>query len=166
MKLNKLKLISSAFLTLDLIFINAFANAQNVDSRKFEISSKGSCKAEKVDLDLEGIYFLKNTMVKQSAKDGYRILEVDNDGVDIKYYANNDVLKRTIPLDVAMKILSFNKDKGDIDIEVNFILLDGQVAIYWKETYLHRLYKQGVFKVENDELVFFCQGKGGTYTSH
>jgi len=60
---------------------------------------------------------------------------------------------------------------ADIDIQLQFALLDGELFVHWRETYLHRIYRQGLFRVEPqddwpDRLVPFCEGRGGEEISH
>jgi hypothetical protein len=49
----------------------------------------------------------------------------------------------------------------DIDIESKFALLAGDLVVYWKETYQHRIYRQGLFRIESQGVRAVCQGKAG-----
>ncbi|HKE94961.1 MAG TPA: hypothetical protein VKB34_11685 [Povalibacter sp.] len=56
------------------------------------------------------------------------------------------------------------KELPDIDLTLG--LLDRAVVVYWRETYKHRTYKQGLFKVVDGELTLPCEGFGGVDVSH
>ena len=152
------------------IFSNYCVSAQLAVSNdinvKFLIDAKGTCNFEGGSLSLNNVYFLKDKSLIESTIDGYRILEVNKDDFNIAYYSKNGKFKQLKFDNVSMKVSLSNKNNSDVDIEASFILIEGQVAVYWKETFINRMYKQGIFKIDADKLVFFCEGKGGTYTSH
>ncbi len=59
----------------------------------------------------------------------------------------------------------------DIDIRLGFALLGGEMFVYWQETYLHRMYRQGLFRIDSaadwpDRLTPYCAGEGGEWISH
>jgi hypothetical protein len=53
----------------------------------------------------------------------------------------------------------------DLDVELKFAYFEGELVIYWKETFQHRIYKQGLFKVDRGGAAFICSGSGGVRTS-
>ena len=60
---------------------------------------------------------------------------------------------------------------ADIDIRLEFASLNGQLFVYWQETYLHRIYRQGLFRIDaaadwSDRLTPYCEGEGGEWISH
>lgn len=73
-------------------------------------------------------------------------------------------------------------DIGDIvgqhgeraDIFLKFGSLDSRPVLYWRETYQHRIFRQGLFAIDassangnwNHVLTPLCEGKGGIETSH
>ena len=54
---------------------------------------------------------------------------------------------------------------ADLDIIIRLALYDGNAAIYWKETYQHRSYRQGIILL-GDRPQVFCEGRGGADSSH
>jgi hypothetical protein len=50
---------------------------------------------------------------------------------------------------------------ADLDVELKLAYFEGQLVIYWKETFQHKIYRQGLFKVEADHLSLICTGRGG-----
>lgn len=62
---------------------------------------------------------------------------------------------------------------GQADLFLTLGSLEGHPVLYWRETYQHRLFRQGLFNISpgalkgmGSVLVPFCEGRGGGYTSH
>ncbi len=47
------------------------------------------------------------------------------------------------------------------DVELKLGLYEQQIVLYWRETYRHRIYRQGLFRFEGQALVPMCEGEGG-----
>jgi len=56
--------------------------------------------------------------------------------------------------------------RDDLDVELKLAYFEGMLVLYWKETFQHRLYRQGMFRIEGGEVTFLCGGRGGIRTSH
>jgi hypothetical protein len=52
------------------------------------------------------------------------------------------------------------------DIDLSFVLINNELSIYWKETYLHRAYRQGIVAIRRDTVVAVCDGFGGFDSTH
>lgn len=52
-----------------------------------------------------------------------------------------------------------------LDVELRLALAEGQLAIFWRETFQHRIYRQGLLKIVGGELVRWCEGRGGVTSS-
>lgn len=52
------------------------------------------------------------------------------------------------------------------DLELTLGLLGQRLVLYWRETFQHRMYRQGLFSIEGHELKPLCEGRGGVYISH
>jgi hypothetical protein len=52
--------------------------------------------------------------------------------------------------------------RNDIDVELKFAVVSNEFVLYWKETYQHRICRQGLFRFVNRRPVALCQGRGGT----
>lgn len=52
----------------------------------------------------------------------------------------------------------------DLDVELRLAYFEGNLVVYWKETFQHRIYRQGMFGIESDRVTFLCAGVGGTTT--
>lgn len=128
--------------------------------------SLGSCKGKEGSVDLESLLFLQNTEIKEKSDGVLSITKIDREEIHIEKYSSEGELDKRIILDVDADVAArFNED--DVDIDLYFVLLDkNEVAIYWKETYKYRTYRQGIYKISNDDISFLCDGRGGVYKSH
>jgi hypothetical protein len=54
----------------------------------------------------------------------------------------------------------------DLDVELKLAYVSGEAALYWKETYQHRIYRQGVFRFVGDRVQKLCEGRGGVNSSN
>jgi len=57
---------------------------------------------------------------------------------------------------------------GDLDLEVRLALVEGRLAVYWRETYRNRTYRQGLYTIAARDLhrtgegvTYLCAGSGG-----
>jgi hypothetical protein len=58
-----------------------------------------------------------------------------------------------------------SKREDDADVDLKLGLLDGKLVLYWRETYLHRIYRQGLFSINDQDLAPLCEGRGGSEVS-
>jgi hypothetical protein len=49
----------------------------------------------------------------------------------------------------------------DLDVELKLAYLDGRLVVFWKETYRHRIYRQGLFHIVGERVKALCTGRGG-----
>jgi len=54
----------------------------------------------------------------------------------------------------------------DLDVELKLAYVSGEAVLYWKETYQHRIYRQGMFRFLGDRVQKLCEGKGGVNSSN
>ena len=52
--------------------------------------------------------------------------------------------------------------KVDLDVELKLAMMTGSLVVYWKETYQHRIYRQGLFRFVNGRPAAVCEGRGGS----
>jgi len=50
---------------------------------------------------------------------------------------------------------------ASLDLDLKFVLIDGAIGLYWRETFQHRMYRQGVFRFTWGQLTKVCEGRGG-----
>lgn len=133
---------------------------------QFVKSKIGTCESEGQKIDLLNVYFLKNTFIKAEKNEGYDIYEISGDTFYIKHFGTDNKLIFTLPFYMTLELNSLIKSLGDVDVILEFVLVKGQPALYWKESFLHKPYRQGILKIENNSLAVLCIGKAGTRTDH
>lgn len=126
----------------------------------------GTCKNENGDVYLNEALFVNNEIVKIRLDAGYALLKIVRDFIDIEIYNNESNLLESYRRDVKESISKKSKKLSGIDIKLSFVWVDNSFGVYWKESYLNKPYLQGVFKLRDFQLDWFCQGSGGFKTSH
>ena len=53
------------------------------------------------------------------------------------------------------------RDGQDADVIITLGSYQGATVLYWRETFLHRQYRQGVFRINDSRLIPLCEGIGG-----
>lgn len=53
----------------------------------------------------------------------------------------------------------------DIDVQGQFVIIDGAPGLFWRETFQHRMYRQGLFLIQDEMLSSYCVGLGGVGTT-
>lgn len=123
------------------------------------LSPIGSCTSADGPVDLSRLWYLENRSVEVA---NHRVgLGPQSVGITIL----DATPVRTHHYDIP-RMVSEGGPAGDPDVELKLVVLDGQLAVYWRETYRHRMYRQGLFRVNGARLVRWCEGMGGIYTSH
>lgn len=113
-------------------------------------------------VDLRNVLFLENRSVNlERAPAGTRV-ELRGQTVLIRVGERNDE-ETVFVIDVAERI----SEEPDLpDIYLKLAMYDDRLAIYWRETFLHRIYRQGLMSIQNNDLVSLCEGRGGVEVSH
>lgn len=82
------------------------------------------------------------------------------DGERLKTFIDNPHRGRTQRID------QFIERRTDLDLRLYFVQLGERTAIYWKEGYEDRIYRQGVLDLNGEHLSVLCEGRGGIEISH
>jgi hypothetical protein len=61
---------------------------------------------------------------------------------------------------------SVSGEQGTADVNLKLALFEGRLVVYWRETVQHRIYRQGLFRVNGSDLTALCEGRAGSETSH
>ena len=119
----------------------------------------GSCAtANGGGVDLDRAMFLENRTIDIGNGAQRRRLRVDAETFYIE-----DLWTRT----PSTQYIDVEEEIGDgvpRDIELKFVNIGGELALYWRETYQHQQYHQGVFRIGADSLAPWCRGIGGFTT--
>lgn len=133
----------------------AIANQSNIT-----FDSIGSCGDRASRVDMRRVAFLENRSIDWGA--GSRRMRVRLSGENAYVQAISARVNQ--PVNIHSVALTVQRD-GDIDIQLKFAILDGELLIYWRETYQHRMYRQGLLRPELSQLVSLCEGRGGLDSS-
>lgn len=118
---------------------------------ELETLTPGTClKSDGTHVDMRLAVFGENEEVDILQGSTRRRLRVDNAGV---YFWAGD---HYYP---AYMLISGAKG-GDLDLNLKIVALDGEVFFYWRETYKHRSFRQGLLRIVGDNIVPFCEGMG------
>ena len=116
----------------------------------------GSCEGGGRAIDLRKVLFLENRSVDTDWPEGTLRLSLSGD-----YFYADEVINRQVSRQHYQLVLDSIQDGSDLDIELKFAYFEGELLLYWKETFQNRLYRQGLFKISGPNLTFLCEGRGG-----
>lgn len=146
-----------------LSFIGALAAVSTpaVAGSPDNVQLLGSCLRAGKPEELSRILFLENRAIELADRNKMRRVSLVGQSVRIENLSATD---GTVHVTRMGSIVS--KGQDDADISLKLALLNGKSFVYWRETYQHRLYRQGLFEIIDHKLVLFCEGYGGTASSH
>lgn len=131
------------------------------DTQSAEIPSiLGSCISEHGPVDMRRVLFLENRAMEYESSRGRILITLQEQSVKIMRLGDSD----TIYIRDIGSVVPHSG--GDADIFVKLALLDNRLLIYWRETFQHRIYRQGLLRIRDVELSALCEGFGGTEASH
>lgn len=124
-----------------------------------DASALGSCLANGSPIDLRRVLFAENRSLDINDRNGVIRLRLDRELLKIE--RPEDPGRGTLTIPIAYEI-----DRGsDLDIRIQFAILDGKLMLYWRETFLHQTYRQGLFEISGENIIRFCEGRGGIWIS-
>jgi hypothetical protein len=50
---------------------------------------------------------------------------------------------------------------ADLDVELKLGYFEGTLVAFWKETFRHRMYRQGLLRILGETVTPLCEGRGG-----
>lgn len=121
-----------------------------------EVVRLGDCRGAAGPIDLGRLLWLENRVVSS----GSRRLSLRGETVQIGAHDGAPADHQIV--DVGRLV----SPDADIDIMLKFGLLDGDPVIFWRETFQHRRFRQGLFRMDGDNLTPVCTGTGGVDSSH
>ena len=129
--------------------------------RNLSESWVGSCLAGEVAFDLSEALMISNRNIDVGNVGERTRARLDGESLII---LNGDPDRSSSEIIDVGQLISPN---DDIDVSLNFMSLEGRIALYWRETYLNRRYRQGVFSFDGTgNIVLICEGVGGVDRSH
>lgn len=122
-----------------------------VAAEQLELDGVGYCVGGAGPIDLRDVLFLQNRAVDR----GERRISIEYDQVLIATHAGEQ--RRTYYFDLNTMI----DETEPPDIDLTLVLVDGELAVYWRETFQHRMYRQGIYAINDLRLEALCDGVGG-----
>ena len=115
-------------------------------------------------IDLESVFFLKNTFIKDGIeRKKYTITE---EIFYVERYDKQGSLEGKTFIPVDMLAAEYLGESKNLDVSLSLVLVNNKIGVFWKETFLYQIRHQGLFIIENDELVPVCKGQSGVTKSH
>jgi hypothetical protein len=116
----------------------------------------GYCEGSGRRINLRRLWSLADREVEIDSAHGPALASVQGEYLFI--YARGRSGRRAL---FGANIGSEASPQIDIDVELELAVLDGRLVVYWKETYQNRVYQQGIFNIEGEQITFLCRGRGG-----
>lgn len=117
------------------------------------LTGMGRCSFEGGVIDLDEVWMLENRRVR---RDATTVLRMD----DTRFY-----IERGNSATIIEPIFVVPSDTP-LDIDIKFAVVNGEMAIYWRETFQHRSYRHGLLRIEENDLSPWCEGRGGVDFDH
>jgi hypothetical protein len=128
----------------------------------FEISGIGSCLRQGSSVDLRRLWLLEQPTVVVDTPAGPLTVTAEGDKLRIAEAAD-EAGRRVYVWEIGYM---FADERGNADVRLRLGVLDSVLVLYWRETYQHRMYRQGLFRIAGREIVPLCEGEGGITWSH
>lgn len=131
------------------------------------LDETGTCLGPGGAVDLSRVMFLENQSILIDGPDGPLRVSIDGEDLLILQYAGSS-REREYFNNIGYQV----DPDDDLDVELKLALVKGALAVYWRETYRNRLYRQGLFgidvnqlfKADGRALVSLCSGRGGSHS--
>jgi hypothetical protein len=127
----------------------------------------GTCDGPRGSVDLRRISFLRRPYAILPGMTGPIRISIDGENLLAK-----EVGRRSRQREFYDNIGYQVDENDDLDVELRLARVHGRLSVYWRETYRHRIYRQGLFEIHPDELfrdtsralALICEGRGGART--
>jgi hypothetical protein len=156
-------MIKIGFGVVFFLLLSCESRGQNItQSSSYDLSQfvnvSGYCESEDgVSYDLSAARRISNeTLLIQRASGDYYLRFRD----DILLVATEKSFEERN----VFSIPDFIDTEDRLDIVLEFIEIDHKDYIYWKESFVNRIYKQGLLYFDGDNLYNVCMGDAGVST--
>jgi hypothetical protein len=123
------------------------------------LSTRGSCATSTgQDVDLQRVMFLENRSLDIRTGSTLRRVSVDRETLYIETVSSTPPVTRYHEIDTQIS------ESAPPDIELTLVVLGETIGVFWRETYQHQQYHQGIFQIEQDRISQLCSGIGGQTT--
>lgn len=126
-----------------------------------ELLNYGSCRYVNGMVDLSEVLYLQNTSLNHFGDNASKKLSLN--GGEVIVQTGEDGRKLVFSI---TEFIEENYKLINPDIDLSFVIVKNELSIYWKETFLHRTYRQGIVRIQKNSIVAMCDGVGGVESSH
>lgn len=123
----------------------------------------GSCATpDGQQIAIRDMLFIENRDIPWAGADGETRARIQRQTLYIDHDHDS-----SLGVGTSRQIISEEIDPdAHLDLDLKFVLIDGTIGLYWRETFQHRMYRQGVFRFTAQQLTKVCEGEGGISFSH
>lgn len=115
---------------------------------------EGSCGSGADSVDLQRVVFSSNTKITSGYGESFREVSIRGERLIITRMLGGEISSRVIDIGDIVG------DGNPIDISLEFTVGD-RLGIYWRETFQHQSYRQGLFFIDGDGVIYRCEGAAG-----
>ncbi len=156
-------------LLIALSLLTGACSAQAVDGGENAMASRLIVVPSRIDPDTVGLGYCGSDA---NSVDLTRIIIHERRWLDV-FSAHGRTRVRVqgesvafVRLEGDQRTTSFNlgdilDGESGIDIELRIASVENQLAVYWRETFQHRIYRQGLLRIAEEGLLPWCEGRGG-----
>lgn len=142
-----------AFVLYSLFQFSIAASASQLSSIEFSVD--GYCKTNGgKSYEMELVRHINNESIQTRVGSAEFILSLELDNLKAVELGNPDE-------EWIANIADFLHTDYRPDVVISFAELDHEDFVYWRESYVHRTYRQGLFKFNGKTIVPVCTGVGG-----
>lgn len=124
----------------------------------------GNCRSEDQVIDLRRMMIHEHRWLDVIGEHGRTRTRVSGESLVFERRDQVSPEGRTpiVVVDIG-RILGGNED---LDIDLRLASVEGRFAVFWRETFQHRSYRQGLLEIVGETVVALCEGRGGIDASH
>ena len=141
---------------LAAIFSNPHSDAPLLSGQGASSELSGSCIGERGPINLSRALVLENRSLEWTGSSGPIRITLQRQSVIIALIGSPD--GDTYPRNIG-SLVAQGQDNADIFLKL--VLLENEPIVYWRETFQHRIYRQGMFRVVGHSLTRLCDGEAG-----
>lgn len=116
----------------------------------------GTCEGDGRSYNLRRLMLLENRTIEIDGPHGPLRVSIAEEYVQI--HTAGPTPARAI---YATNIGDTADPRSDLDVELKLGYFDGFLVVFWKETFHHRIYRQGLFRIAGESVMPLCTGRGG-----
>jgi hypothetical protein len=143
------------------------ANAQGANEQVSLVgvpsgAALGKCENKEASLEFGTLLLLENATVRQRINGREWLISLN----DLSVHVEETTSRVNAPITRVFEIRRLISGKEIPDVDLKLAMLNGQVFVYWRETFRHRQFRVGLFKFSEGNFVSWCEGTAGMDVSH